>query len=131
MADPKPQPTGTTGAEAVLKALKRNGVDYVFANAGTDFPPIGDLPYLLTLPAYGFYWFQLSEAATVPTGVALVPVVPVVPVSWVLVPSSPAGGTLCAHAGAERARSPPNSQGVKVRLIGTSSFLLASSRNLM
>jgi maltose alpha-D-glucosyltransferase/alpha-amylase len=29
---------------------------------GTAFPPIGDLPYLLTLPAYGFYWFQLTSA---------------------------------------------------------------------
>ena len=29
---------------------------------GTDFPPIGELPYLLTLPAYGFYWFQLVSA---------------------------------------------------------------------
>jgi maltose alpha-D-glucosyltransferase/alpha-amylase len=29
---------------------------------GTDFPPIGDLPYLLTLPAYGFYWFGLTSA---------------------------------------------------------------------
>jgi maltose alpha-D-glucosyltransferase/alpha-amylase len=25
------------------------------------FPPVGDLPYLLTLPAYGFYWFRLSR----------------------------------------------------------------------
>lgn len=33
---------------------------------GTEFPPIGDLPYLLTLPAYGFYWFQLSEPAKTP-----------------------------------------------------------------
>jgi len=24
------------------------------------FPPIGELPYLLTLPGHGFYWFQLS-----------------------------------------------------------------------
>ena len=24
------------------------------------FPPIGDLPYLLTLPAHGFYWFRLA-----------------------------------------------------------------------
>lgn len=24
------------------------------------FPPIGDVPYLLTLPAYGFYWFRLA-----------------------------------------------------------------------
>jgi len=30
------------------------------------FPPIGDLPYLLTLPGYGFYWFLLSETAQIP-----------------------------------------------------------------
>jgi len=24
------------------------------------FPPIGDLPYLLTLPGYGFFWFRLA-----------------------------------------------------------------------
>jgi acetolactate synthase I/II/III large subunit len=29
-----------TGAESVLTGLKRHGVDYLFANAGTDFPPI-------------------------------------------------------------------------------------------
>jgi maltose alpha-D-glucosyltransferase/alpha-amylase len=29
---------------------------------GTAFPPIGDLPYLLTLPAYGFFWFVLSPS---------------------------------------------------------------------
>ncbi|HEX7968591.1 MAG TPA: maltose alpha-D-glucosyltransferase [Stellaceae bacterium] len=27
------------------------------------FPPIGDLPYLLTLPGHGFYWFLLDPAA--------------------------------------------------------------------
>src|SRR4029077_17193436 len=32
----------------------------------TPFPPIGDLPYLLTLPGYGFYWFRLSRAAPAP-----------------------------------------------------------------
>ena len=26
---------------------------------GVTFPPIGELRYLLTLPGYGFYWFQL------------------------------------------------------------------------
>jgi maltose alpha-D-glucosyltransferase / alpha-amylase len=31
------------------------------------FPPIGELPYLLTLPGYGFYWFELSDAAKVPS----------------------------------------------------------------
>jgi maltose alpha-D-glucosyltransferase / alpha-amylase len=26
------------------------------------FPPIGELPYFITLPGYGFYWFTLVEA---------------------------------------------------------------------
>ncbi len=30
------------------------------------FPPVGQLPYLLTLPPYGFYWFLLSKAAEAP-----------------------------------------------------------------
>ena len=29
-----------TGGEALLTALKASGIDYLFANAGTDFPPI-------------------------------------------------------------------------------------------
>jgi len=32
----------------------------------TPFPPIGDLPYLLTLPKHGFYWLLLSEHARAP-----------------------------------------------------------------
>ncbi|MCC6611091.1 MAG: maltose alpha-D-glucosyltransferase [Burkholderiales bacterium] len=32
----------------------------------TAFPPIGELPYLLTLPAYGFYWFRLATDVEVP-----------------------------------------------------------------
>jgi maltose alpha-D-glucosyltransferase/alpha-amylase len=27
---------------------------------GAHFPRIGDLPYLLTLPGHGFYWFQIT-----------------------------------------------------------------------
>ena len=30
------------------------------------FPPVGDLPYLLTLPAYGFYWFELAGTEAMP-----------------------------------------------------------------
>jgi maltose alpha-D-glucosyltransferase / alpha-amylase len=30
------------------------------------FPPIGELPYLLTLPGHGFFWFQLSTDAVPP-----------------------------------------------------------------
>jgi maltose alpha-D-glucosyltransferase/alpha-amylase len=33
----------------------------------TAFPPIGELPYLLTLPAHGFYWFRLSADVEVPS----------------------------------------------------------------
>ena len=33
---------------------------------GAAFPPIGQLPYLLTLPPYGFYWFMLAAAAKMP-----------------------------------------------------------------
>jgi maltose alpha-D-glucosyltransferase/alpha-amylase len=32
----------------------------------TTFPPIGDLPYLLTVPAYGFYWFVLADEVSLP-----------------------------------------------------------------
>ena len=31
------------------------------------FPPVGDLPYLLTLPAYGFFWFILAEEDKAPS----------------------------------------------------------------
>src|SRR5215207_1677469 len=33
----------------------------------TPFPPICELPYFLTLPSYGFYWFKLSQQAAPPT----------------------------------------------------------------
>lgn len=33
-------PPPRDGAEAILLGLKENGVEYLFANAGTDFPPI-------------------------------------------------------------------------------------------
>ena len=32
----------------------------------TPFPPIGELPYLLTLPSCGFYWFRLAVDVEVP-----------------------------------------------------------------
>jgi maltose alpha-D-glucosyltransferase/alpha-amylase len=31
------------------------------------FPPIGELPYMLTLAGHGFYWFELAESASVPS----------------------------------------------------------------
>src|SRR5690606_29932216 len=40
---------------------------------GTPFPTIGALPYLLTLPPYGFYWFDLSTSASPPAWHAIYP----------------------------------------------------------
>nr|WP_246355235.1 alpha-glucosidase C-terminal domain-containing protein [Nocardioides ungokensis] len=31
---------------------------------GVPFPPVGELPYLLTLGGYGFYWFRLTRPET-------------------------------------------------------------------
>ena len=33
---------------------------------GVAFPPIGQLPYLLTLPPFGFYWFTLATETSMP-----------------------------------------------------------------
>jgi maltose alpha-D-glucosyltransferase/alpha-amylase len=33
----------------------------------TAFPPIGELPYLLSLPSYGFFWFRLSANTAAPS----------------------------------------------------------------
>ena len=46
----------------------------------TSFPPIGEWPYLLTLPRYGFYWFALSEEAPAPTWHEDLPPLEAVPV---------------------------------------------------
>jgi maltose alpha-D-glucosyltransferase/alpha-amylase len=40
----------------------------------TPFPPIGDLPYLLTLPPFGFMWFVLAEEHALPNWHAPAPV---------------------------------------------------------
>lgn len=69
-------------AETFLRALKRRGIDYVFANAGTDFAPIiealvklgdraGEIPRFITVPhenlavamAHGFYLVTGKPAA--------------------------------------------------------------------
>ncbi|HEX6832114.1 MAG TPA: putative maltokinase, partial [Rudaea sp.] len=42
-----------------------NGRVPVEMTAGTVFPAIGELPYLLTLPPFGFYWFELKESVEV------------------------------------------------------------------
>ncbi|MFN3890806.1 MAG: maltose alpha-D-glucosyltransferase [Beijerinckiaceae bacterium] len=41
------------------------GATLVELTGGAAFPQIGALPYLLTLPGYGFYWFALDTSAPV------------------------------------------------------------------
>src|SRR5665811_1579823 len=69
------------GAESVLLGLKSNGIDYLFANAGTDFPPIiealttlasDSVPTAITVPhetagiamAHGYYLVTGRPQAT-------------------------------------------------------------------
>jgi maltose alpha-D-glucosyltransferase / alpha-amylase len=51
-----------------------NGKVPVEMLGGASFPPIGQLPYQLTLPPYGFYWFLLAEEARMPVWHAVPPV---------------------------------------------------------
>ncbi|WEX10972.1 thiamine pyrophosphate-requiring protein [Chelativorans sp. AA-79] len=77
----KPVADGPTGAETLLLGLKRSGIDYIFANSGTDFPPIieafasldGDeVPVPVTVPhetasvamAHGYYLVTGRPQAT-------------------------------------------------------------------
>jgi maltose alpha-D-glucosyltransferase/alpha-amylase len=43
-----------------------NGRIPVDLTGGSTFPPVGQLPYLLTLPPFAFYWFLLSTDASLP-----------------------------------------------------------------
>jgi maltose alpha-D-glucosyltransferase/alpha-amylase len=40
------------------------GITPVEMLGGSSFPPIGELPYLLTLGGHGFYWLRLSKSQT-------------------------------------------------------------------
>lgn len=56
-----------------LDLSSMNGRVPVELLGGTPFPAIGELPYLLTLPPYGFYWFELSAVASPPSWHATFP----------------------------------------------------------
>ncbi|GLV51815.1 trehalose synthase [Thermobispora bispora] len=46
-----------------LHLYRFQGWTPVELRGGINFPTIGDRPYVLTLPGYGFYWFQLRKPA--------------------------------------------------------------------
>jgi maltose alpha-D-glucosyltransferase/alpha-amylase len=45
-----------------LDLREHTGSVPVELTGGTPFPRIGELPYLLTLPGHGFYWFDITPA---------------------------------------------------------------------
>jgi len=55
-------------AQAVELDLARfRGAVPIELTGRSAFPPVGDLPYLLTLPAYGFFWFVLADEEKAPS----------------------------------------------------------------
>ena len=55
-------------AQAVELDLARfRGLVPIELTGRSAFPPIGDLPYMLTLPAYGFFWFLLTDEEQAPS----------------------------------------------------------------
>ena len=58
-------PTATLVRRAKPRTCRRSrrrpwkGYTPVELTGHVNFPRIGQLPYLLTLPGHGFYWFQL------------------------------------------------------------------------
>ena len=82
-ASSEPSPEGTAGpgdtvlcvsnlsrfAQPAQLPLQRwEGMTPIELLGRTPFPPIGELPYFVTLPPYGFYWFGLVPGASSPTG---------------------------------------------------------------
>jgi maltose alpha-D-glucosyltransferase/alpha-amylase len=49
-----------------LDLAQWNGAVPIELTGRSAFPPVGDLPYLVTLPAYGFYWFLLAAEGEAP-----------------------------------------------------------------
>jgi maltose alpha-D-glucosyltransferase / alpha-amylase len=55
-------------AQAVeLDLSEHSGCTPIELTGNSPFPSIGELPYMLTLPGYGFYWFQLAGNGEEPT----------------------------------------------------------------
>ncbi|MGB8437440.1 MAG: alpha-glucosidase C-terminal domain-containing protein, partial [Burkholderiales bacterium] len=57
---------GRTAQPVELDLARHKGRVPVELMGRTTFPPIGELPYLLTLPGYGFYWFRLATDVPAP-----------------------------------------------------------------
>jgi maltose alpha-D-glucosyltransferase/alpha-amylase len=64
---------GRTAQAVELDLGEFEGRTPVELSGGTQFPKIGQLPYLLTLPPYGFLWFLLSTTEAAPDWASAAP----------------------------------------------------------
>ena len=60
--------TRRPGTRLLGRSGRWEGVVPVELLGGARFPQIGELPYLLTLSGYGFYWFRLPSTARIDAG---------------------------------------------------------------
>ncbi len=75
-------------AQAVeLDLHEFEGATPIELSGGSPFPRIGQLPYLLSLPPYGFYWFELQQDIEAPDWSTAAPGVEVERHTFVLRPS--------------------------------------------
>ena len=56
-------PTARRGGDLVSVATHPRAARPVELIGSVPFPAVGELPYLLTLGGYGFYWFRLTRPA--------------------------------------------------------------------
>ncbi|MGN6375621.1 MAG: maltose alpha-D-glucosyltransferase, partial [Sphingomonas sp.] len=78
---------GRTAQAVELDLHEFEGCTPVEMSGGAAFPRIGQLPYLLTLPPYGFLWFQLCSAAEGPDWASTAPGIEVERYTFVLRPA--------------------------------------------
>jgi len=51
---------------AALDLSNYRGAVPIELTGGSSFPPVGNAPYVLTLPAYGYFWFVLADQQQLP-----------------------------------------------------------------
>ncbi len=68
-------------AELDLSVMK--GMVPIELFGGTEFPPIGDLPYFITLAPHTFYWFRIEPPRALEVSTAMPTEVSQLPVLWV------------------------------------------------
>ncbi|MFC7327776.1 maltose alpha-D-glucosyltransferase [Marinactinospora rubrisoli] len=95
-----------------LDLRRFRGVTPIECTGGVQFPAIGELPYLLTMPGHGFYWFQLPPRAGADGIDQAGTAIPVPPASDAATAPPPSDAALASAMDGDETASPiPGSQG--------------------